>query len=413
MRRAVRWLASTLAILAVTFGGLEIMLRALPELVPLSLLVRFEQGVRTEIAQARNFPTGDVMRDLPRQDGGPPLRLYPPFGHISTTQQDTETPDPAPLDGNGFCNPDHALATAERIDVAAIGDSFTYCTAVPPQNMWPAQLALRTGLTVYNLGRPSSGLYEYLEMYRVFLAPKSPRLVVMNVYEGNDLRDAVRYHAYVADGRERSTDQAGRREAKAVRNAVGRISYAYNLIATAVVSLRESLSSRKKSKGDDPEKNVDFRYAVQFPDGKVEFNPDNNDRDEVVYARRLVSGELSVALFDKALQRFAAMAREGGFQALVIYSPSAYTAYARHVRFADPDLQVVMPKYSAMLRSYFAAGAQRFGYRFLDLTPLLQSEIERAGKDRLLYFPRNVHYTSAGSTAIANWLAPVTQEMLK
>ncbi|MGE0657914.1 MAG: hypothetical protein AB7F36_01885 [Reyranellaceae bacterium] len=402
-----------MAILAVTVGGLEIMLRALPELVPLSLLVRFEQGIRTEIAQARNFPTGDVMRDLPRQDGGPPLRLYPPFGRISTTQQDTETPDPAPLDGNGFCNPDHALATAERIDVAAIGDSFTYCTAVPPQNMWPAQLAARTGLSVYNLGRPSSGLYEYLEMYRVFLATKSPRIVIMNVYEGNDLRDAVRYHAYVADGRERSTDQAGRREAKAVRNAMGRVSYAYNLIATGVVSLRESLSNRRKSKGEDPEKNVDFRYTLQFPDGKVEFNPDNNDRDEVVYARRLVSGELSVAMFDKALERFAAMARTGGFQPLVIYSPSAYTAYGRNVRFADPELQVLMPKYSSILRSYFAASAERFGYRFLDLTPLLQSEIERAGKDRLLYFPRNVHYTSAGSAAIAGWLAPVVGEMLK
>ena len=250
-------------------------------------------------------------------------------------------------------------------------------------------------------------------MFKVFLAPKSPRLVIMNVYEGNDLRDAIRYHAHAAGQGDRADEQAGDREARSVRNALGRASYAYNLAATGIVALREALFAERRVRRDRPEKDVDFRYRLELPGGAIAFNADNNDRDEVVFARQLIAGEVSTALFDKALADFMALSRSNGFQALVIYSPSAYTAYARYVRFADPELQSLMPSYSETLRRYFAEGAERFGYRFLDLTPLLQEEIARTGGSPLLYFPRNVHYTSAGSRVIAERLARELRDLLK
>jgi hypothetical protein len=83
------------------------------------------------------------------------------------------------------------LRKAEAPRHRAIGDSFTFCFGVVPADAWPAVLAERTGLRIYNFGMPSRGLYEYVQTLKAFALAKRQGFVVIAVYEGNVLRDAL------------------------------------------------------------------------------------------------------------------------------------------------------------------------------------------------------------------------------
>jgi hypothetical protein len=116
---------------------------------------------------------------------------------------------------------------------------------------------------------------------------------------------------------------------------------------------------------------------------------------------------VQLSAFDDALARFVALQRDHGFQAIVSYSPSAYTAYANVVAFGDDVLTELMPWFSAQQRAYLRQKAQELGFVFVDLTPALQSAADTLQDEELLYYPANVHYTPAGHRVVADVLAPV------
>jgi lysophospholipase L1-like esterase len=121
------------------------------------------------------------------------------------------------------------------VDVVAIGDSFTWCSGLRAEDAWPAQLAPLLGRTVWNLGRGGIGLHEELQILRRFGLAKRPRVVILNFYEGNDLRDALRFaqHAGATPAerqalRDATRARQGRAEhAAALDHPLGRHSYAF------------------------------------------------------------------------------------------------------------------------------------------------------------------------------------------
>jgi hypothetical protein len=147
---------------------------------------------------------------------------------------------------------------------------------------------------------------------------------------------------------------------------------------------------------------VNFRYALQFEGTERSFNVDNSDRDEVIHALVLEQGAIELFTFDDALTAFMDLSAEYDFTPVVIYIPSAYTAYADFVRFEDAKLQELMPRYSDTVRRYFAEAAPRFGFKFLDATPALQQAARELQESELLYFPTNVHLTAAGHRVVAD-----------
>ena len=176
---------------------LELALRLVPSAIPLSLLTEFEPTLRSAIAKQRKLQRVEDTVLLPRDDGGPADRMwiYKPGVEVTKPFDEAGIVDTVRMDDTGFCNADAtAYEKLERLDVAAIGDSFTFCTNVVPADAWPAVLAERTGLRVYNFGMPGRGLHEYVQTLKAFALAKRPRFVVVAVYEGNDLRDAVRFH---------------------------------------------------------------------------------------------------------------------------------------------------------------------------------------------------------------------------
>jgi hypothetical protein len=298
--------------------------------------------------------------------------------------------------------------------VVAVGDSFTFCTTVKPEDTWAAELGRRFGVHVEDLGVPRLGVFEYLEVLKQVGLPKSPSVVVMNVYEGNDLRDAVLYWEAHENGGAPPGRVPGALRAMAALARESRVasrSYAISFLAGALLSLSrpDETSTLARHEGRRPH-DVNFRYRLQFGPTSIRFNPENADRNEVVYADLLARGRVDLDVFAPALETFAALARSHHFAPILAYTPSAYTAYQSFVHFDDPSLPELMRRYSRVQRKYFARRAAELGLRFVDLTnPLHQAA--RATRDReLLYFPTNLHLTAAGHRVIARALAKVLAE---
>jgi lysophospholipase L1-like esterase len=367
-------------------------------------LKEFEPVLRARIASRRKLQTKEDTIQLQRDDGGPPtgMWIYKGGAEISYDFDEPGIVRTVRMDANGFCNPDPRAYESPSFPVLALGDSFTWCTTVAPEDAWPSVFSRMAGLSTYNLGLPGRGLYEYLQILEQYGLQKSPRYVVMDIYEGNDFRDAVRFHAFRADPREEDDGPChfGLPSLCAAYyrlrgSVIGRHSYAYNLIAAAI--WRGAYSARKGS--------VDFRYEIHFPDGKVvPFNRDNVDRDEVSHAKTLAESKPGLEVFDTALQKFVELSRTNDFAPIVAYTPSAYSAYDAFVRFADPQITSIMRSYSERQRRYFAEQGRELGYRFLDLTPAFQRAA--ASDDHgLLYFATNVHLTQRGHRVVAAELA--------
>lgn len=94
-------------------------------------------------------------------------------------------------DRHGFNNPP-GVWSVDRLDVAAVGDSFTQGSCVPPDSSaigrlrrwWPATL---------NLGVEGTGPHVALAALEEYARPLRPRVVLWLYYEGNDLQDLERY----------------------------------------------------------------------------------------------------------------------------------------------------------------------------------------------------------------------------
>lgn len=405
-------LTALVALSALLFlASLELGLRLLPQAIPLEALVRFEPELRSQIAERRQLQRKADTVTLPRDDGGPEDRFwaYRPGTRVVKAFDEPGIVETVVTDEQGFCNAPPDAHRAAHFDVIAVGDSFTWCSSVDPADTWPARLQARTGLRTYNLGLPGRGLHEYVQALKLYGLPKSPKVVVMAVYEGNDLRDAYFFHRGLV-APESSLEAFAcpfdfgwlcRADVSLRAGPAGR-SYSYGLLSGGARHLAERAQKRE----------VDFRYDLVFADGQVvEFNSRNGDRDEVLFARRLRSGDLSPELFEDALESFLGLSRQQGFVPVVTYIPSAYTAYEAKSRFEAPGIEADLRAYSRMLRDWFAEHARRHGYAFADLTPALQAAAASLPASELLYFRTQVHLTQRGHDLVAREVARAIQAL--
>lgn len=408
---------------------IEIGLRLWPGLIPLDLLVRFHEDPRAQIARRRGLPAKEDTIVLDRDDGGPELRIFKPFTPIIYEVWEENAVRRIVMDEIGFCNPPGSYERA-TIDIITIGDSFTYCHAVYPQDSWTSQLGSLTGYTTYNLGRGGVGIHEYLQILKKFGLQKSPEIVIMNIYEGNDLRDTRRYYKY---WQSRNSHESVHHEQKPLDTtddsslALGssyefimgdtrlRYSYAINLILALLEYGQERYSSivipANETAGDVKR----FKYSLIFPgDIAIPFNIYDTDKDEVKYAKllrdRQIEIEVQMAMVE-ALQRFVELGQKHSFTPVVTYMPSAHTAYESVVRFVNPELSDLMPWFSREQRQFLQEQSQALGFVFIDLTPALQAAAQSGGPDQLLYLRGSVHLSSQGNTAVAKILSQKLAEL--
>ena len=89
-------------------------------------------------------------------------------------------------DEHGFRNP----AGVQRADIVFIGDSFTEAGQVNEEGTFARQVANASRLSSVNLGRGAYGPQQELLVLKRYGLSYQPRVVVWQLFEGNDLTDA-------------------------------------------------------------------------------------------------------------------------------------------------------------------------------------------------------------------------------
>jgi hypothetical protein len=388
--------------IGLTLFFIEIGLRFFPGVIPPDLLLLFAEKPRAEIAQRQGLPVRQDTVMLRRDDGGPELRLPRPFTPIIYKPENDITIQVV-MDENGFCNPQGAYQRP-TIDIITLGDSFTACHSVAPQETWTAQLGRLTGYSTYNLGRSGIGIHEYLQIFKAFGLQKSPRLVIMNIYEGNDLRDARNYYAYL-EGEVEEMEPAASRE-----HLLRRYSYAVNLIA-AMAEYGSNLYFQLEENPIEQRRN--YRFRLVFPEGvSMPFHNINTEQTNQARDLRAKRVEVEVRLLIvEALRTFVELAETHNFVPVVSYIPAASTAYEANAVFENPEFSELIPWFSREQRNFFKQQAEQLGYIFVDLTPAIQAAAQSYGPDKLLYYQYDIHLTTAGHAAVAEALSQRLQEL--
>jgi hypothetical protein len=395
-RRLARIGLKILLGLTIGFGVLEVALRILPIAIPTRVLQYLEPEIRVRAAKGR-FATSSEMVPVERDDGGPVLRVWKPHAKVRYPWlDDYGAVRELEMDAQGFANPPGRYG--DRIDILAIGDSFTFAHAIQPKDAWAIRLGDRLGRTSYNLGLAGNGLYEYLQFLKRFGLSREPKVVVLNVYEGNDLRDAVAFHRAVAG--HGNMDELPPEPWHG--SFLARHSYAYNFVRGTISYLSDRSEQR------DAEEAIDFRFQI----GPVPMNQGQGARDEPAFAIWQQEGRYPFSLFDRALEDFAALAKEHGFLPVVTYSPWAFRPYD-DVEFRDPALRAKLDAFSREQRAYFERKSAELGMAFLDLEPALHAAAGQPTKQNLLYYPTTIHYTARAHAVVAEAIAVLLEKALE
>ena len=396
-----RWKNFSIFLLSIflVLGIAEVFLRIFPSLISIPVLERFNSELRQTVADGLQLSTKSSRRIIPsseRTDGGPDFYTYQPnrtiMSPVDPIDAELGAVEGARIDQNGFCNPESAAERAP-IDVLLLGDSMTFCTAIDADQTSSAMVEDIFGFSAYNLGIPGIGPFEYVELLRKYGLNREPKFVVMNINEGNDPRDVERFNDFrLHEKQSMDADAAG-----------GPFAWSYSL---AFIKAAIELQLRQI----DRNTGLDFRYSIEEPDGRVEMNIANADRDEVRYARRFNSGELSPAIFEPALDSFRDLARNNDFVPVILLIPGAYTAYAQSVVFNDQELSTTMTSGREIISEWLQDYAARNNIAFVDLAPAFQAAA-KAGP--LTHFPANRHLTPDGQRIVASQIAEIIQDVRK
>lgn len=402
MKEGARKVLLSLAVVAVTLvmslAVTEVLLRLFPSMIGINVLERFHPELRTAISQRLGLTTNSdklLIRSEERSDGGPNLYIYKPDTTYSMPPSETDKSYGAVssirTDHHGFCN-EPGKPSGERLDILSIGGSIPNCVGVPAEEIFSAVLENSTGYSVYNLGANGTGPYEYLELLRQFGLAFKPRVVIMNISEGNDLRDIIYYNDYL-DGRGKRFIQ------KQPMGGLFAVSYAAAFLKSGV---KIKVKQMKRMSGRN------FRFTVSVDGETVVMNTANTDRDEAESAQRLSRGELGPELYEPVIAAFAKLAKEEGFVPVISYIPGYYTVYDATIDYEDNSIADDMRRYSRAQRAWFEQNANDHDIAFIDTTPGLQAAAETRP---LLYFPSALHMTREGHRVLANIMSSAMETL--
>ena len=143
--------------------------------------LRFGRRLRKGVDAVNEWRFGDIVRM-----GYVPAAVSDGALHRFAFQTDAE----------GFRNP----RVRDRVDIAALGDSFTDAMTLPIDEAWPTRLERQTGLAVQNYGTAGFGPQQELLTLKDYAVTHHPRVVVLAYFAGNDIFDAEAFDEFVRSG---------------------------------------------------------------------------------------------------------------------------------------------------------------------------------------------------------------------
>jgi lysophospholipase L1-like esterase len=323
---------------------------------------------------------------------------------------------PFETDAEGFRN----AAVREKIEVAALGDSFVDAMTSPAEEAWPARLEQITGKKVQNYGTSSFGPQQELYVLEDYALRHQPRDVVLGFFAGNDFYDAERFDNWEKRRTAPGEEPSGWRLGKKYRRykTLYLTTLAHVALPAPAAKTKPAPSAVTMSGSSRFDRGL---YQIPTPGGgllRFAFMPPYlqklaSSRSELERSR---GWELIRAAF---LQMRDACAKQGS-RLTVMFIPSKAGVYWPLVgRSLDPEeLQRAldfcssynhMPLHAADIRANrlaqndllreFCAGD---GIPFLDLTPALE---QSAAAGRAVYFADDAHWNAAGHEIAAQELA--------
>ncbi|MEY2564259.1 MAG: hypothetical protein QOH88_2452 [Verrucomicrobiota bacterium] len=323
---------------------------------------------------------------------------------------------PFQTDAEGFRNP----AVRPKIDIAALGDSFTDAMTSPVEEAWPSRLEKITGQKVQNYGTSTFGPQQELYVLEDYAIQHQPGKVVLAFFAGNDLFDAEHFDTWERGQEKPGDETAGWRLPKRFRRYE-------TLILTTLVRVALPASAPRKNAEPatapiDPKPGFD-RGVYQIPvpgGGSLRFAVMPSYLQKLGTSRREFEQSRGWELFRATLLRMKETCDRAGSQLTVMFIPSKSETYWPLVeRSLGPDeLQRAIDfscKYNSphVLASDIHANrlAQNDLVRdfcaeakipFLDLTPALE---QSAAAGRPVYFGDDAHWNAAGHELAAQELA--------
>ena len=302
----------------------------------------------------------------------------------------------------GFCNRNY---NSKNIKIIAVGDSFTFCTAVEPENAWPKMVSNELSANqILNLGYPGSGPFEYNLILKEYIR-RDNQLVLYGFYEGNDLRDMINFTS------DNKTPTAKLKIKEFIRLLINN-SYVSTYLVASFKLIKSKLADEN------------FRYSrVSF---NQKFNVTNTDLDEIYYAKKLFHEKnisedqiLDHSYYKNILKKNFLEAKNisdlNGSKIIFIYIPSAYTVFKNDIKFEDKNIENYVNFYSTETKKIFNKICIEAKLHCIDTVSALQNYNDKNYFPT--HFPSNVHLTKIGhdviSTEIRNYVCKNLKNLSK
>lgn len=312
----------------------------------------------------------------------------------------------------GFCEPDINKLKKNfknNINAIAVGDSFTYCFALSPHLSWPSKLGNLNGeidTKVFNLGIKGQGPYQYYYILKKYIN-KNTKHIFVGWYEGNDLRDIIKYFSSEANkelSEIKTLVNKKKLKEKSLRKIITsllRESYFINFVyATGVGEIYQKVFGI-----DTNEKQItNFRYSYINQDREVNFNIENSDTDEIFYANKMKEMENSnIFLYKKfydPLYKIRNLANIYNSKIHLVYIPSAYNAFGENIRFEGKDYGKILSYFHKLQKKTLKKISKELEINFIDTSKRI-IKFNDSNPKILTHFPVNVHLTEKGHEVIS------------
>ena len=315
----------------------------------------------------------------------------------------------------GFCEPDiERLKKSSEINTntnaIAVGDSFTYCFALSPHLSWPSKLGNLNGeidTKVFNLGIKGQGPYQYYYILKKYIN-KNTKHIFIGWYEGNDLRDIIKYFASETNNKLKQIKTLVNKKKlkeKSLRKTITsflRKSYFINFVYASGLG-----EMYQKVFGIDTNEltKTNFQYSYINQDREVNFNIENSDTDEIFYANKMKEMENSnIFLYEKfydPLYKIRNLANIYNSKIHLVYIPSAYNAFGKNIRFEGKDYGKILSYFHNLKKKTLKKISKELEINFIDATKNIIN-FNNLNPKILTHFPVNVHLTEKGHEIISD-----------
>ena len=277
--------------------------------------------------------------------------------------------EPVRFDAWGFRNTE---PWPERVDIITVGDSLTYGLTVNDEQAWSVLLDQALApRRVLNLGVLGAAPQQYLRVYETFGAKLSPKVLLVGLYLGNDLADAVNFDSWLkAESHEGYMEWWLKKVRSGVSGWLHQNSYLYALLHDLRASYQSGLFLQGKT--------------VHLIDGsRMQLVP----RQLANQAHLDHPRQPAFALVLKTMEDIQALATQQQIHCLVLFFPSKEEVYLPVIGEAAADLAAP-----------FLPELEKRGIAYLDLGPHFR---QRATAGETLFWEVDGHPNARGNALIA------------